>query len=120
MCFQILDYYLLNSVVLLLTRKKGEKAARATIYAATCFSSAISDVLLISDLILENLYLFSSLFQVDVSHGISAIEDLGDLLERRASSLHEDEVDPDRFNDIPKLETQCVLENRYHQRRQKV
>jgi hypothetical protein len=120
MCVQILDYYLLNSVVLLLTRKKEEKDARATMYAPTCFSSTISDVLLISDLILENLYLFPSLFQVDVSHGIAAIEDLGDLLERRASSLHEDEVDPDRFNDIPKLETQCVLENRYHQRRQKV
>lgn len=89
-------------------------------YAPTCFSSTISDVLLISDLILENLYLFPSLFQVDVSHGIAAIEDLGDLLERRASSLHEDEVDPDRFNDIPKLETQCELENRYQQRRQKV
>lgn len=91
-----------------------EKVTRATIYAAG------SDVLLVSELILANLYLFLSLFQVDVSHGIFAIEDLGDLLKGRAFSLHEDEVDPDRFNHIPKLQTQCVLENKDHQRRRKV
>jgi hypothetical protein len=77
-------------------------------------------MLFVSDLILVNLYLFSSLFQVDVSHSIFAIEDLGDLLEGRAFCLNEDEVDPDRFNDIPKLQTQCVLEHRDHQRRRKV
>jgi hypothetical protein len=82
--------------------------------------AAGSDVLLVRDLILANLYLFLSLFQVDVSHGIFAIEDLGDLLEGRAFSLNEDEVDPDRFNNIPKLQTQCALENRDHQRRRKV
>ena len=108
MCVQRFDN-LLSPVVLSLMRKNEEKAARTTIYAAG------SDVLLVSNFILENLYLFLSLLQADVSHGIFAIEDLGDLLEGRAFSLNEDEVHPDCFKDIPKLQTQWVLENRDHE-----
>jgi len=87
---------LLNPVVQSLMRKNGEKAARATICAAG------SDVLLVGDLILLNRYLFLGLFQADMSHGIIAIEDLGDLLKGRSFSLREDKVNPDRFKDIPK------------------
>jgi hypothetical protein len=89
-------------------RKTEEKAARATIYAL-CL-----DLLLVSDLIMENLYLFLSLFQTDMSHCILAIKDRGDLLESRAFSFDEYEVDPDRFKDIPTLQTQGVLENSDH------
>jgi hypothetical protein len=80
-----------------LIRTNEEKAARATIYALGL------DVLLSSGLIMENLYLFLSLFQADMSHGILAIEDRGDLLESGAFSLDEDEVDPDKFKYIPTL-----------------
>lgn len=60
-----------------------------------------------------NLNLFLGLCHVDVSDGgVLTIEDRGDLLESRPSSLDEDEVDPDRFNDIPTLQTRGVLENR--------
>jgi hypothetical protein len=72
-----------------------------------------SVVLLVSDLDLSlvNLHLFLNLFQDDVGPGILAIEDLGDLLEGRAFSLDEDEVDPDRLNEIPKLQTRmCIRE----------
>jgi hypothetical protein len=86
-------------------RKNEEKAARATIHAAG------SDVPVVSKIIMANLYLFFSLFQADVSHGIFAIEDLGDLLKGRAFGLNEDEVHPDGFKDIPKLQTQYVLES---------
>jgi hypothetical protein len=60
-------------------------------------------VFVISVFTLLNRYFFLSLFHVDVSNSILAIEDLGDLFEGGALSLDEDEVDPDRFNDIPKL-----------------
>lgn len=69
-------------------------------------------MLLVSDLILADLHLLLSLCQIDVGHGILAIEDLGDLLEGRSLSLDEDEVNPDRLNDIPKLQTQRVREQR--------
>jgi hypothetical protein len=69
-------------------------------------------MLLFNSVIVANLYLFPSLFHADVSHGIFAVEDFGDLLEGRAFSLHEDEVHPNRFDDIPKLQTQCILEQR--------
>ena len=74
-------------------------------------------MLLVSDLSLANLHLFLNLLQVDVGHGILAIEDLGDFLEGRAFSLDEDKEHPDRLKNIPKLQTQCVLENRDHHRR---
>jgi hypothetical protein len=78
--------------------------------------TAGSDVfLVVSDLIMENRNLFLSLLHADVSHGIFAIKDPGDLFEGGAFGLDEDEVDPNRFNDIPKLQTQCVLEDRCHE-----
>jgi hypothetical protein len=101
---------LLSPVVLSLIWKNEEKTARTTNIADG------SDVLLVSKLILANLYLFLSLLQADVSDGIFAIEDPGDLLEGRAFSLNEDKVHPDRFKDIPKLDTQCMLEKRNYER----
>lgn len=74
--------------------------------------SGRSGLLLVSDLTPANLHLLLNLFQVDVGHGILAIEDPSDLLEGRAFSLDEDEVDPDRLKDIPNLQTQCMLESR--------
>ena len=66
-------------------------------------NSALSNVSLITELILENLNLLLSLLHVDVGNGIFTIEDLGDLLKGRALGLDEDEVDPDGFQDIPAL-----------------
>jgi hypothetical protein len=77
-------------------------------------------VLIVSDLILENLYLFLSLCHINMSHSIIAIKYLGNLLQSGAFSLNEDEVDPDGFEDIPKLQTQCVLDKLGHQRHGKV
>ena len=76
---------------------------RVTIYAAD------SDSLLATSLVLVNLYLFLSLIHVDMSNSILAIEDLGDLFEGGAFSLNEDEVDPDRFEDIPNLQVHYKL-----------
>jgi hypothetical protein len=55
-------------------------------------------------LIRSDLDLLLDLRQVDVSHGILAVEDLGNLLERGALGLDEDEVDPDELDKIPELE----------------
>ena len=87
---------------------------RVIIYAADL------NRLLATSLVLVNLYLFLSLFHVNVSNSILAIEDLGNLFEGGAFSLREDEVDPDRFEDIPKLQVHCKLVNRGHQRRRKI
>lgn len=66
--------------------------------------TARSDMLLVvSNLIMENLNLLLGLLHADVGHGIVAIKDPGDFLEGRTLGLDEDEVDPDGFNDIPKL-----------------
>jgi hypothetical protein len=55
-------------------------------------------------LIRSDLDLLLDLRQVDVSHGILAVEDLGNFLERGALGLDEDEVDPDELDKIPELE----------------
>jgi len=95
-------------------QKNEKKAAGATIHAAG------SDGLLRTLLILVNLYLFLRLCHVDMGHRIFTIKDLGDLFEGRAFSLNEDEVYPNRFNNIPKLQDTYVLENRDHQKNRKI
>ena len=52
----------------------------------------------------SNLHLFLDLLKVNMSNGILAVEDLGNLLERGALGLNKDEVDPDQLDNIPELE----------------
>ena len=101
MCVHRFDN-LLNSVVLSLTQKKKRKLPEQQFMSS-------SDVVVVSDLMLLNLYLFLSLCHVDMSHSVFAIEDRGDLLESGAFSLDEDEVNPDRFKYIPTLQTQTRI-----------
>jgi hypothetical protein len=67
-------------------------------------STTISGLLLVVLLTRRSdLDLLLDLGEVDVSHGVLAVEDLGDLLEGGALGLDEDEVDPDELDEIPEL-----------------
>jgi hypothetical protein len=67
---------------------------------STTISGLLSVVLLTRR---SDLDLLLDLGEVDVSHGVLAVEDLGDLLEGGALGLDEDEVDPDELDEIPEL-----------------
>jgi hypothetical protein len=68
-------------------------------------STTISGLLLVVLLTRRSdLDLLLDLGEVDVSHGVLAVEDLGDLFEGGALGLDEDEVDPDELDEIPELE----------------
>ena len=62
---------------------------------------------------LGDLDLLLDLRQVDVGHGVVAVEDLGDLFEGGALGLDEDEPDPDELDEVPELamlSAGCLLE----------
>ena len=69
-----------------------------------------SDVLLGGGFVVVNLDLLRSLFHADMSNGILAIEDLGDLLESGALGFGEHEVHPDSLDKVPELTTISVFE----------
>ena len=72
--------------------------------------SESSDSFLFNCFLVENFNLFRSLFHADMSHSILTIENLSDLFEGGALGFHEDEINPDSLDAVPKLETQSVLE----------
>ena len=67
-------------------------------------ASTLDDLLLVGLVMVLHCDLLLGLCHVDVSHSIFAIEDLGDLLERRTLGLNKDEVNPDEFDQVPALQ----------------
>jgi hypothetical protein len=74
----------------------------------TAGSAVLSDnlnMLLAGSLVVTDLDLLCGLLQADVSHSIFAVEDPGTLLESEALGFREDEVHPDKLEEIPNLDS---------------